>query len=481
MLIQSFIAHKYFTHYFSLSLSSEIFLVFHSLQAYLFKSGDAAVASNYRPVSLLPILSKVLERVVQQRLVEHIKDHNLLPQEQFAYRKAHSTEDALVYASDRYLAARDKGLHTGVVLVDLSKAFDKVHHETLIADLFSMGVHGTALNWFRNYLTDRQQVVTVRGAQPTKPVKCTCGVPQGSVLGPILFALYTRNVPDIIEAQGAVCQIYADDILFDYSSRSLSTISNCLSDTVSALANWLSNRHLILNSKKTKVLCISSSSRSTANIQVTCNGQQLEQTASARYLGVILDDKLSWTPHVDHVVGKVSSKLRAFWRVRQMLSLFAAKLFFQSVILNDILYASNAFYSGLSITDLDRIIRLSKSAVRCVMLAEPYAHSLPLFQALSIAPMSQQANRKLQVLAYRCLNSLASQLLCSRFLTLRRESRHASITTRGRSAGNLLYPSCNTQSGLRRPVSASALLWNSLPTSVHCLPTIAAFAKALLD
>ena len=157
----------------------------------IFKAGDPETAKNYRPISLLPVVSKILESIVHKRLCVLLTEHDLLPAEQFAYRAHHSTEDAVLLAVDQFYEAADQHLHTGVVLIDMSKAFDKVQHQTLLQDLFELGVSSTALDWFADYLSARRQCVVTANGTRSEETACTCGVPQGSVLGPILFAIYT--------------------------------------------------------------------------------------------------------------------------------------------------------------------------------------------------------------------------------------------------------------------------------------------------
>ena len=156
----------------------------------LFKSGDKNASRNYRPISLLPIASKILEKIVNKRLCDFLQTHSLLPANQFAYRPQHSTEDSLTLALDRYLSSADHQLNTGAVLVDMSKAFDKVRHQLMIQDLFALGVSSTALRWFASYFTDHRQRVVLASGQCSRLTACGCGVPQGSVLlGPLLFSL----------------------------------------------------------------------------------------------------------------------------------------------------------------------------------------------------------------------------------------------------------------------------------------------------
>ena len=165
----------------------------------LFKNGDPSLARNYRPVSLLPVVSRILEHFVKTQLTKFLHDHSLLPPSQFAYRKSHSTEDALVLATNRWLLVKSERKHTGVIMVDMLKPFDRVQHGGLIQVLFEYGIGHIPLLWFCSYLTDRRQIVRVKHVF-SKSVDCSRGVPQGSILGPLLFVLYTSQRSSILSA-----------------------------------------------------------------------------------------------------------------------------------------------------------------------------------------------------------------------------------------------------------------------------------------
>ena len=166
----------------------------------LFKSGDTAVAGNYRPVSLLPIVSRLQDYCVKKQIMAHLQDHHLLPASHFAYHKPHSTEDALDLAVNRWLLARSQRQHTGVIMVDMSKVFDRVQHQHLITVLHQHGIGGTVLSWLTSYLSNRRQQIKVADIL-SAPVDFSRGVPQGSVLGPLLFVLYTSELSAILPMQ----------------------------------------------------------------------------------------------------------------------------------------------------------------------------------------------------------------------------------------------------------------------------------------
>ena len=200
----------------------------------LFKSGDPASARNYRPVSLLPIISRILEHFVKHQLTAFLDQHDLMPPTQFAYRKSHSTEDALVLATNRWMMAKSERLHTGIILVDMSKAFDRVQHARLIQVLFDLGIGGPPLLWFCSYLSSRKQYVYSRD-QSSQPSPCSRGVPQGSVLGPLLFILYTSSMHSILPSV-IHHQEFADDIMFDFSDKDPAVVCTTLSNAVTLLA-----------------------------------------------------------------------------------------------------------------------------------------------------------------------------------------------------------------------------------------------------
>ena len=204
---------------------------------------------------MLPILSKVLEKVIASQLKSYLKEHSLLPAEQFAYRDRHSTEDALVCTVNKLIHARDVGKTTGLVFVDLSKVVERVQHQTLINELAGIGLKDKALQWFISYLSDRSQQVRVAGSL-SEETTCSHGVPQGSVLGPLLFTLYIRALPEIARVP---CFKFADDILLFSSSADPLTSSQELTHAITNVYNWLDDRGLQVNVKKTQAMFVPAS------------------------------------------------------------------------------------------------------------------------------------------------------------------------------------------------------------------------------
>lgn len=440
----------------------------------LFKSGDPASARNYRPVSLLPIISRIVEAVVKKQLTAYLIDNDLFPETQFAYRKQHSTEDALTLAVSRWQAARADRKFSGVVFVDMSKAFDRVQHERLIAELFSLGISGKALLWFCSYLSSRVQHVRVQDCL-SDGVSCSRGVPQGSVLGPLLFVIYTKEIKSVIPREVSH-QEFADDIVLDCANSNSSDVCTALSTGINNLADWLEDAGLLLNAQKTQVLFIKPRGAADVQEQVECRGVPLEATESARYLGVIIDSDLSWKHHVDHLARKTAQTVGQLWRHGRSLSLRARRTWYVSMVLSQLSYGSNCFTSSLTVQLLDRIHKMSKSGIRATLQQREFLPTGPMLDMLGISSLPQLLLQKLLVLVYRCLHSLASNLLQQLFSrTAPDQPDEANRVTRGHVTSLLRVPFMRGPAGRRSVQFFCSTLWNALPVAVRTVEDVDTF------
>uniref|UniRef100_A0A3B1KDT3 Reverse transcriptase domain-containing protein n=1 Tax=Astyanax mexicanus TaxID=7994 RepID=A0A3B1KDT3_ASTMX len=240
---------------------------------------DSLDVGNYRPVSLLSFLSKVLERAVYNQLSLFLTQNNLQDPNQSGFKPAHSTETALIAVTEKLHAAKATNLSSVLILLDLSAAFDTVNHSILLSILTSLGITGSAWQWFASYLEDRSYQVTWQGAT-SAPCRLSTGVPQGSVLGPLLFSLYTRSLGEIISSHGFSYHCYADDtqliLSFPPSDTQVSSrISACLSD----VSMWMSSHHLKLNPSKTDLLFIPGTTSLHNNISISFDNSLVTPSA----------------------------------------------------------------------------------------------------------------------------------------------------------------------------------------------------------
>ncbi|KAK3571131.1 hypothetical protein QTP86_001914 [Hemibagrus guttatus] len=266
---------------------------------------DPSDISNYRSVSLLSFLSKILECVVCNQLSDYIMQNNLHDPNQSGFKAAHSTETALLAVTEKLHAARSAKLSSVLILLDLSAAFDTVNHKTLLSTLRSLGICGTAWEWFASYLDGRSYQVTWKGLT-SAPCRLSTGVPQGSVLGPLLFSLYTHSLGKVISSHEfsnhcyADDTRYADDIIFSFppsDTMASARISACLVD----ITSWMTAHQLKLNPSKTELLIIPGDPSPAQDLAISLNNSMISPLATGRNLGVTMGNQLSFSSHVTNV------------------------------------------------------------------------------------------------------------------------------------------------------------------------------------
>ena len=219
----------------------------------LFKGGDSEDLNNYRPISVLPVLSKVIERHVHDSLSRYLCENNLIYSKQSGFRKLHSTETALIRIIDELLFNLDNNCVSGMILIDYCKAFDMVDHVILLDNLHAYGLDNTSLSWFQSYLSDRRQFVSMSEKESTTSI-IPHGVPQGSILGPLLFILFINDLP--LHVSSANTDLYADDTTLTCSVNwmDMDRLQISLNAAVSETVHWATANKLPLNEKKSKVL-----------------------------------------------------------------------------------------------------------------------------------------------------------------------------------------------------------------------------------
>ena len=312
----------------------------------LFKKDNRSEVSNYRPVSILSIVSKILERAVYNQLESFLVKNGLLYEYQSGFRGNHSTDSCLIHLSDHIRGQTSNGLFTGMIMLDLQKAFDTVDHDILCRKLRAMGVE--SVEWFRSYLADRTQSVHVNAAKSDfKSV--VCGVPQGSILGPLLFLTYVNDMKTSISSNCKLI-LYADDSAILYSHKDPSTISQVLGKELESCSKWLIDNKLSLHLGKTECILFGSKRKLTKvdNFHIQCNDHVIKSQTYVKYLGSILDADLSGTSIVNNIVKKVNSRLKFLYRQRDFLNKSLRKSLCNSLIQCHLDYVSSSWYCGLT-------------------------------------------------------------------------------------------------------------------------------------
>ena len=267
------------------------------------KGDSKMLAANYRPISLLPIIGKVFEKILFSRITEFVKKYDILYQKQYGFQKGKSTEHALIDIHEKILNSFEKNESPCCILLDFAKAFDTVDHQILLSKLYHYGIRGTTHSLLTSYLTDRQQCVQVNNCISDMEF-ISHGVPQGSILGPLLFLLYINDIAQ----SSKILQFYlfADDTTIFHSHKNPKTLESIINNELLHVTDWLIANKLSLNVKKTKVLLFRPKNESrAAKINIILNGTPIEESEFAKYLGVIIDNKLSFEHHINQVKSKL--------------------------------------------------------------------------------------------------------------------------------------------------------------------------------
>ena len=332
----------------------------------LHKSGGREVMDNYRPISILPVISKIAEKAVNVQLQQYLTQHGLLNSFQSGFRRYHSTQTAVTYFCDTIRRSTDAGKLTGALFIDLKKAFDTVPHDDLICKLKRFGMEENSLAWLTSYLTNRSQAVCVED-ELSSPMPVFSGVPQGSILGPVLFILYINDLPSCIQFSNIM--MYADDTVIYLSSTTTLDIELKLNLDLVNLSQWLHHNKLVLNMKKTEFMTFGTRQRLAKQkcdeTDISLNGQSIKHTDTFKYLGVVLDDTLSFNDHVDYVRTKVSKILGMFSRIRPSLTLEAANRLYKAMVLPVLDYC-DAVWHECGQGNSDKMERLQRRAARII-------------------------------------------------------------------------------------------------------------------
>ena len=278
----------------------------------IYKSGVNNLFSNYRPISVLPVFSKVLEKAVYNRLMNYIDINHILFSNQYGFRKNHSTSLALISLYDKISAAFDANKHTVGIFLDLSKAFDTVDHTILISKLEHYGILGLPLEWIHNYLSNRFQYVEYNGfCSLSNRIKC--GVPQGLILGPLLLLLYINDIYHATDLGEFI--LFADDTNLFYSHDNASSLTNLINSELSMLSEWFQANKLSVNISKTNYIIFKPRQKKQIfDLNLKINNKEINRVNEVCFLGVILDENLSWKAHISHIAHKISKSIGIIYR-----------------------------------------------------------------------------------------------------------------------------------------------------------------------
>jgi len=353
----------------------------------IFKANKADRFDNYRPISILPALSKLLEKIVATQMIHFIEKNNILYNHQYGFRKGRDTQQPLVHFLDRIYKGLNKPIsdYTLSIFIDLRKAFDTCDFSILLGKLKHYGFGNTS--WFKNYITGRSQYVSINGIFSNEK-EITVGVPQGSVLGPILFLLYINDLPN---ASNFFASLFADDTLLSASGHDIKELENFANVELEKCSNWFKANKLSLNATKTKFMMFRSDRMQPVNknFKLYIDRTEIErigsncETKSFKFVGIHLDEILNWEQHLNHVNSKLASANYALNQVKRILPCKTLKTIYTTMMEPHIQYSNITW--GLAKNKLKNSIFLKqKKAVRSIIGANYNSHTDPLFAKLKI-------------------------------------------------------------------------------------------------
>ena len=335
----------------------------------LFKKGDVSLLSNYRPISLLPTISKIFERILYNQLYEYFNSNNLLAEQQYGFRTNHSTEYAAVKLVDTISKAMESGSTSTALYIDLSKAFDTLSFDIILYKLNYYGVNGNAFKLLKNYLTNRKQYVVFNG-QNSETVDIITGVTQGSIiLGPLLFSICINDLITISNKFKFI--MYADDttIYFNLEDFDPYHLKRDINNELEKITLWLKMNKLSLNVQKTKFMIFHRKQKQISELNIAINDTDIERVESFNFLGLHIHESLSWRTHTDTVRNKV----------KNIFPMYILQTLFNSLIVSYINY-------GLLLWGVEshRVESLQKKAIRLITNSNNSAHTTPLFIELGL-------------------------------------------------------------------------------------------------
>ena len=376
------------------------------------KKGSQTDLDNYRPISLLSNINKAFEKIMYERVYKFLSTQNSFFEKQFGFRVKHSTAHALISLTEHIREALDNNKFACGIFIDLKKAFDTVDHGILLKKLSYYGIRGLPNEWFKSYLTERKQFVSINGFD-SKILKTSIGVPQGSVLGPLLFLIYINDLNTAIKH--SLVHHFADDTNLLHVNSSMQKLNKLLNYDLKSLCNWLKANKIALNVAKTELLFFRSPTK--ANIEfpkLKIDGKILHPSQTVKYLGVYIDEYLSFNQHANYLVSKLRRNNGMLSKIRHFVPENVLRSIYFSIFESHLSYCCTVWgQKGNHI--VNKLVTLQNKAVRIITFSAPRESSRPLYTQLGILPFRQQVEMQNVLFVNSSINKLTPLSLQSMF------------------------------------------------------------------
>ena len=434
----------------------------------IYKADDESSPENYRPISLLSICNRIFEKLIYNRLINFIEKFDLLCDSQYGFRCNHSTQHAIIDITQKIQQNMDQGKYTCGIFIDLKKAFDTVDHNILLSKLNHYGIRGIFHDWFKSYLSNRKQTVCLDGIISEKE-STSCGVPQGSVLGPLLFLIYINDIQN--SSSVFSFHLFADDTSILFEHKNLQHLQNMVNQELLKLCDWLRTNKLSLNVKKTNFVMFRPRQKQlpfVPKIRLIDNSNnpfELESKDCMKYLGILIDSHMSWNQHINYISQKISRTVGIIAKLRHYVPRGTLLNIMKSFIDPYITYGICS-WGQCAKKNLNRLLILQKRALRLINFSKSREHAVPFFIQARTLPLSFLYFERMCIMLHDIYNNNAPTNL-NKLFKLSSESHH--YETRSTSNQCFYVESINTETMRHSFVFSGSKIWNGLPTSLKKL------------
>ena len=440
----------------------------------LYKNGQRNIPGNYRSISVLPAISKIMERIMYHQLYNYLTKFELLSDSQFGFRKSHSTATALLDCTNDWYMNLDRKMFNLVVLIDLKKAFDTVDHQILLRKLELYGIKGEAQTLLKSYLTNRNQKCQIKNSFSTERL-IKCGVPQGSILGPLFFLLYINDLPQCLNKTKP--RLFADDTNLTASGDSITDLETAVNSDLENLRKWLIANKLSLNVAKTELLIGSKTmikKNSDSRLNVFIENKQIKQVSECKTLGVIVDRHLSWKSNSENICKKITAGISAIRRVKPFVDKDTLISIYNAIVRPYFDYCCEV-WDVFGESQSKRLKKLQNRAARIILnMSNDVNHSIAL-RALGWEPLKTERKKAKAKMMYKVLNKMGPKSLANLFSY---KCEKTNYNLRDISSG-LSLPKPRTNNMKNSFMYDGAHLWNSIPKEIRESKTLSSFRNKI--